>query len=67
MKYKVGDVVLIIRERRGYFYRPINGVGIITDSYDMPDIDIIGYKVIVAGKMNETYFVMDRDIIGKVE
>ena len=67
MKYNIGDVVRIIRGRRGDFYRPLNGVGIITDSYDMTDIAIKGYKVIVAGKMNETYFVMDRDIEGIIE
>ena len=65
MKYKVGDIVSIINGRRGDFYRPINGVGIIIHSY--PDIAVKGYRVIVAGKMNETYFVMDRDITEKVQ
>jgi hypothetical protein len=64
MKYNIGDVVMIINARKGDFYRPINGIGIIIHSY--PDISVKGYRVIVAGKVNETYFVMDRDITGKV-
>jgi hypothetical protein len=67
MKYKVGDVVLITRGRKGDFYRQLNGVGIIIHSYDMADAGVKGYKVIVAGKIGETYFVMDRDIEGIIE
>ena len=67
MKYNIGDVILIIRARRGDFYRPINGVGIITDSYDMPDIALKGYRVIVSGKIGETYFVTDNDIKERIE
>jgi hypothetical protein len=62
MKYKIGDVVLITRGRKGDFYRSLNGVGIIIRSYDMANAGVKGYKVIVAGKIGETYFVTDNDI-----
>jgi hypothetical protein len=67
MKYSIGDVILILRGRRGDFYRPINGVGLITSVYDMPDIALKGYRVIVAGKIGETYFVTDNDIKERIE
>lgn len=65
MKYNIGDVILLNQGRRGDFYRSINGVGIIIEVYNEPAIK--GYRVMIAGKINDTYYAEDKDIEKKFE
>lgn len=66
-RYDIGDVVLINQSRHdGDYYKSLNGVGIIIGLYNA-DYAVGGYTVVVAGKMNEKYFIVDRDIARKLE
>ena len=66
MKYNIGDIVLLNQGRRGDFYRPINGVGIIIEVYDEPAVK--GYRVMIAGNnIKNTYYAEDKDIEKKLE
>jgi hypothetical protein len=65
MKYKVGDVVFVNQGRRGSFYRPVNAIGIIINAYEQPGVN--GYRVMIVGDKEETFFIEDHYIQEKLD